>query len=129
MYLAEAWMSEGVDHNFHSRSKDYLGVRATTTAPHNFCLSPFFCSTPKLDSCLLSKRHHKPSSAATPLMPLLTQLLCSLRRLTEFKNPRLGPDAPSSILQKYPLDQIPRPGPLEPIDFGIPPFILSLVIF
>lgn len=44
--------------------------------------------------------------------------------LTEPKKPRLGPGAPSSILRKYPLDQIPRPGLLRSIDFGIPPFIL-----
>lgn len=77
MYSAEAWMSEAVDHNFHSWSKDFLGVQATTAAPHNLCPSPFFCSTPALDNCLHSKRHHKPSSAVTPLMPLLTQLLCT----------------------------------------------------
>jgi hypothetical protein len=100
MYLAEAWMSEAVDRNFHSRSKDFLGVRTTTTAPHNLCLSPFFCSTPTLDNCLLSKRHHKPSSADSDA----AANAATLHRLTEPKKPRLGPGAPSSIPQEYPLD-------------------------
>jgi hypothetical protein len=86
MYSAEAWMSEAVDHNFHSRSKDFRGVRATTSAPHNLCPSPFFCSTPTFDNCFLSKRHHKPSSAVTPLMLLLTQLLCTDSRNLRYRD-------------------------------------------
>lgn len=101
MGSAEAWNSEPVDRNFHSRWKDFLGVQAAATAPRH--ISNIFPAQEGLT--ILPTQHQKPPVRRNSDPAARVN---GLRRLTESKLPRLGFDAPCSILQSVPLDQTPK---------------------